>query len=72
LTWKQQAENFYELPATQAWTEISAFIGGAGDEHNYLVLPRAAKYLQTVGYILGELLRSVSGILCKPGLRVYS
>lgn len=66
LTWKQQAENFYELPATQAWTEISAFIGGAGDEHNYLVLPRAAKYLQTVGYILGELLRRFAEFMARP------
>lgn len=66
LTWKQQDDNFYELPATQAWTEISAFIGGASDEHNYLVLPRAAKYLQTVGYILGELLRRFAEFMARP------
>lgn len=66
LTWKQQADNFYELPATQAWTEISAFIGGESDEHNYLVLPRAAKYLQTVGYILGELLRRFAEFMARP------
>jgi len=66
LTWKQQADNFYELPATQAWREISAFIGGADDEQNYLVLPRAAKYLQTVGYILGELLRRFAEFMARP------
>lgn len=41
-------------------------IGGVGDEQNYLVLPRAAKYLQTVGYILGELLRRFAEFMARP------
>ncbi|RFF49785.1 hypothetical protein D0A36_22290 [Xanthomonas campestris] len=33
---------------------------------SYLVLPRAAKYLQTVGYVMGELLRRFAEFMARP------
>ena len=57
LTWKEIDHNLFEMPASEAWRDLSSFIEGFTESMNYLVLPRAAKYLQTVGYVLGELLR---------------
>lgn len=66
LTWKEIEGNYYELPAAQAWPEIEAFSAGTTSELAYLVLPRAAKYLQTVGYVLGELFRRFAEFLARP------
>ena len=66
LTWKEVDRNLYEFSAAQVWPEISNFIEARTNELNYLVLPRAAKYLQTVGYVLGELLRRFSEFMARP------
>ena len=66
LTWKEVDRNLYEFSAAQAWPEISDFINGGTNELNYLVLPQAAKYLQTVGYVLGELLRRFAEFMARP------
>jgi len=66
LTWKEIESNLYELPAAQAWPEIKQFLSAATDDLSYLVLPRAAKYLQTVGYVLGELLRRFAEFMARP------
>lgn len=66
LTWKEVDRNLYEVSAAQAWPEISNFIQGKTNDLNYLVLPRAAKYFQTVGYVLGELLRRFAEFMARP------
>lgn len=66
LTWKEIEGNFYELPAAQAWPDINDFRSAKTTELSYLVLPRAAKYLQTAGYVLGELFRRFAEFLARP------
>jgi hypothetical protein len=66
LTWKDIEGQLFELAAPLAWWDQKAFRDGATDELAYLVLPRAAKYLQTVGYVLGELLRRFAEFLGRP------
>jgi hypothetical protein len=55
-----------ELPASQAWGELEQFLQGRTNDLSYLVLPRAAKYLQTIGFTLGELLRRFSEFMARP------
>ncbi len=66
LTWKSIDGQLFELAAPQAWGDQAPFRDGATDELAYLVLPRAAKYLETVGYVLGELLRRFAEFLARP------
>lgn len=66
LTWKEVDCNLFELPAAQAWPELRDFMNGGTDDLGYLVLPRAAKYLQTIGYVVGELLRRFSEFMSRP------
>lgn len=66
LTWKEVNHNLYEVPASEAWRDIDEFLTGVTDRLSYLVLPRAAKYLQTVGYVMGELLRRFAEFMARP------
>ncbi len=66
LTWKEVDHNLYEVPASEAWRDIGEFLTGFTDRLSYLVLPRAAKYLQTVGYVMGELLRRFAEFMARP------
>jgi hypothetical protein len=66
LTWQQVREELYEVPAAQAWNDLSEFLTDTTTDLSYLVLPRAAKYLETVGYTLGELLRRFSEFMSRP------
>jgi hypothetical protein len=66
LTWKEVSGNMYEVPAAQAWPDLEAFLDGRTDDLGYLVLPRAAKYLQTIGFVLGELLRRFAEFMSRP------
>lgn len=66
LTWKSHEGQMFELPASQAWPEIDQFLQGRTNDLSYLVLPRAAKYLQTIGFTLGELLRRFSEFMARP------
>lgn len=67
LTWQEHNEQLYEVPAPLAWKKIHGFLSNQNEtELGFLVLPRAAKYLQTVGFILGELLRRFSEFLSRP------
>lgn len=66
LTWKEVDRQLYELPAGQSWPDLNRFLTGTTDDLGYLVLPRAAKYLQTVGYVLGELLRRFAEFMSRP------
>lgn len=66
LTWKEVDHSLYEVPASEAWRDIDEFLTGFADKLSYLVLPRAAKYLQTVGYVMGELLRRFAEFMARP------
>ena len=66
LTWKEVDHSLYEVSASEAWRDIGDFLVGLQDTLSYLVLPRAAKYLQTVGYVMGELLRRFAEFMARP------
>lgn len=58
LTWKQYSDGqFYEVQATEAWNRIHDFCDGRIDKIPFTVAPSAAKYVQTVGFLYGELMR---------------
>lgn len=65
LTWKEVEHQVVEVSAAEAWRELQAFISGATESLKYLVLPRAAKYLQTVGYVMGELFRRFAEFMAR-------
>lgn len=55
------------MPASFAWKQISHFLDDDTEtELGLMVLPRAAKYMQTVGFVLGELFRRFSEFLSRP------
>lgn len=66
LTWKEFEYDLFEVPASQAWPDLKGFLDGAKLDLGYRVLPRAAKYLQTIGYVLGELFRRFAEFLARP------
>lgn len=75
LTWRRYNQMDYrELSATEMWRELKPILDGDCDPDDSLVVfPRAAKYLQTVGYLSGELFRRFSDFLARPqaGLLVF-
>ena len=66
LTWKEESDQLFEVQASNAWEDIRSFRDGESDHLGYLVLPSAAKYIQTVGFVLGEMLRRFSEFLARP------
>nr|WP_197418774.1 SIR2 family anti-phage-associated protein [Celeribacter halophilus] len=66
LTWKEVSGQYYEIQATEAQEEIQTFVKGDTDKLAFTVLPSAAKYIQTVGFVLGELFRRYSEFLARP------
>jgi hypothetical protein len=68
LTWRVIDRSLVvEEPASMAWPRINDFrLGNSNDLGGYVVLPSAAKYLQTVGFVLGELFRRFTDFLARP------
>lgn len=68
LSWRSAEDGTYtEHPASYLWPEIQRFLGGETPELSSLpVFPSAAKYVQTVGFVLGELLRRFTEFLSRP------
>ena len=68
LTWRRHDQMDYrELSATEAWAGLEPVLAGRQDpDDTILVFPRAAKYMQTVGYLSGELFRRFSDFLSRP------
>lgn len=67
LTWREEQGEVFEIPASLAHQRIQAFLAdhdGAG--LGLMVMPRAAKYMDTVGYVLGELFRRFAEFMSKP------
>lgn len=66
LTWKEDGNQLFEVQAAQAWSDIQSFIAEISEDLSYMVLPSAAKYVQTTGFVLGELLRRFAEFLARP------
>ena len=67
MTWVSSSHGVIELSASQAWPNLHGFIEGTKqDVPGYAILPSAAKYSQTVGFLLGELFRRLTDILSRP------
>jgi len=64
LSWREDAGQIYEVPAMLAGQYINRFLENDGiTELGLMVMPRAAKYMQTIGFVLGELFRRFSEYL---------
>ena len=56
-----------ECSTAYLWPKIARFLDGTDDDAQWqLVFPRAAKYLQTVGFVMGELYRRFSEFVSRP------
>jgi hypothetical protein len=67
LTWREDDGQVYEMQAAWAGASIQSFLDDlAKTELGFMVMPRAAKYMQTVGYVIGELFRRFSEFLSRP------
>lgn len=67
LSWREDTGHVYEIPAPLAGQDIDAFLKDENrTQLGLMVMPRAAKYMQTVGYVLGELFRRFSEFLSRP------
>ncbi|MBJ9654710.1 SIR2 family protein [Burkholderia multivorans] len=67
LTWREDSGQVYEMQAALAGAGIQSFLDDVTKtELGFMVMPRAAKYMQTVGYVLGELFRRFSEFLSRP------
>lgn len=67
LSWREEAEQVYEVQAPLAGQQIRTFLGDpTATELGLMVMPRAAKYMQTIGFVLGELFRRFSEFLSRP------
>lgn len=65
LSWREENEQVYEIPALLAGQDIKRFLNEEIDELGLMVMPSAAKYMQTVGFVLGELFRRFAEFLSK-------
>ena len=69
LTWRTTSDGEYrELPTELAWNAIDPFLRSNGDEgySGPMIFPSAAKYMSTVGFVLGELFRRCADFLSHP------
>lgn len=67
LSWREEAEQVYEVQALLAGQQIQRFLDDPAEtELGLMVMPRAAKYMQTIGFVLGELFRRFSEFLSRP------
>jgi hypothetical protein len=70
LSWhgaNDEEEAIVESPTRARWPAFESFLGGGIETvPGFLVLPTAAKYVQTIGFILGELVRRFSEFLSRP------
>lgn len=70
LTWRAMPDerSYVEHSAPFLWPSIEHFLDGKSDGSfpGPVVFPSAAKYLQTVGFVLGELLRRFTDVLARP------
>jgi hypothetical protein len=65
LSWREDEGQVYEIPAQLAGQEINEFLDEDITELGLMVMPSAAKYMKTVGFVLGELFRRFAEFLSK-------
>lgn len=65
LTWQEISGQYYEVQCSKAFEALRHFADGESDTLAFTVLPSAAKYIQTVGFVLGELFRRFSEFLAR-------
>lgn len=65
LTWKEISGQYYETQCSEAYSSLRDFADGKTKELAFTVLPSAAKYIQTIGFVLGELFRRFSEFLAR-------
>lgn len=67
LTWKEEHGQIFEIAAPLAHQRITDFMNEQdGSELGLMVMPRAAKYRDTVGFVLGELFRRFAEFMSQP------
>lgn len=70
LTWRMSEDclDCFEVPSRQAWEEMQPFLNGQTEDSVKcpMVFPSAAKYAQTVGFVMGELFRRFTEFLSRP------
>ena len=68
LAWRTAKDGTVEEHSTRyLWPRIRKFLEGNLDElSGYIVYPSTAKYLQTAGFVMGELFRRFSEFLARP------
>lgn len=69
LTWRNtRAGEYREIPSELAWISMKSFLESQDSAafDSPMVFPSAAKYLSTVGFVLGELLRRCTDYLSRP------
>lgn len=67
MSWREEPEQVYEVQSWLAGMQIEEFLNDRRKtELGLMVMPRAAKYMQTVGHVLGELFRRFSEFLSRP------
>ena len=68
LTWQLARDGtVQELPAHALWDQVTSFLSGDSDDlESLIVYPSIAKYVSTVGAVLGELLRRFTEFLARP------
>ena len=66
LSWREEEGQVYEVSALLADQYIQKFLNNTDEtELGLMAMPRAAKYMQTVGFVLGELFRRFSEYLSR-------
>lgn len=71
LTWEEHRGQYYEVQAAGIWPTLKRFAHSETASFGSLVLPSAAKYVQTVGFVLGELLRRFAEFLARPQTSLF-
>lgn len=68
LTWMTNSHHtVIERAASSFWHNIKTYLESTSDNFSReMVFPSAAKYLQTVGFVLGELFRRFTDFLSRP------
>lgn len=66
LTWTEQEGEIFEHAASACSETLNNFLAGTAPLPQTMVFPRAAKYMETIGFVLGELLRRFSEYLVRP------
>ncbi|RKX58040.1 MAG: hypothetical protein DRP29_07400 [Thermodesulfobacteriota bacterium] len=69
LTWQESKEydTYFELSAQTAWEKIKFFLNSEDSDISLpIIFPFAAKYMQTIGFVLGELFRRFTEFLSRP------